>query len=467
MRVLLPGISVLVTRIIQAIFPILAVVAGLLSVLLADPITALGQQDPSSAGAVLTLEQAVALALKENHIVKNRELGVAKAGDALAAARTLRLPSMNLYAIAGVQLIKNDINIANPVPNIFPGVEPFFSISVPRRFTASFAGLVVEPLSQQYRIGLNIQQARLTQDVEAESLRLAQQDTVDKVKRDYYGILQSQSALESIQEAIKFYRELDRVTGDYVARQVSLRTDSLEVKTRLAKAEYEALNLSNQLATQKEQLNNLLGRDIRTEYRVSAVASAGDFGLDLAMARSRALGRRPEVREARLKLRQAEIDRRIKKSEYIPDLSLGFAYTTFRNFDNIIPKNFASLGFVVKWEVFDWGRKRHELAEKDKTIEQAQNWVHEIESLTLIDVGDKFRKLQETRQGLIVAGLSQEAAREGLRVNTNKYRLTEALLSDVLQSQASLAEANHQYQQAILAYWTARAEFEKAIGEEK
>jgi outer membrane protein TolC len=87
--------------------------------------------------------------------------------------------------------------------------------------------------------------------------------------------------------------------------------------------------------------------------------------------------------------------------------------------------------------------------------------------MILIDVGDKFRKLQETRQGLIVAGLSQEAAREGLRVNTNKYRLTAALLSEVLQSQASLAEANHQYQQAILAYWTARAEFEKAIGEEK
>src|SRR5262249_414895 len=253
-------------------------VAVLLLVLLGAPITALGQQNPSSAGEVLTLEQAVALALKENHIVKNRELGVRKAGDALAAARTFRLPSINLYAIASDQLIKNDINIANPVPNIFPGVEPFFSISVPRRFTISFAGLVLEPLSQQYRIGLNIQQARLAQDVEAEALRLAKQDIVDKVKQDYYGILQSQSALESIQEAIKFYRELDRVTGDYVARQVSLRADSLEVKTRLAKAEYEALNLSNQLATQKEQLNNLLGRDIRTEYRVSAVTDVGNSG---------------------------------------------------------------------------------------------------------------------------------------------------------------------------------------------
>ena len=62
---------------------------------------------------------------------------------------------------------------------------------------------------------------------------------------------------------------------------------------------------------------------------------------------------------------------------------------------------------------------------------------------------------------------AQETAREGLRINTNKYRLTAALLSDVLQSEANLAESNHQYQQTLLNYWTARADFEKALGEDK
>jgi outer membrane protein TolC len=36
-----------------------------------------------------------------------------------------------------------------------------------------------------------------------------------------------------------------------------------------------------------------------------------------------------------------------------------------------------------------------------------------------------------------------------------------------LQSEATLAEANHQYQQALLGYWTAKAQLEKALGEEK
>jgi hypothetical protein len=185
------------------------------------------------------------------------------------------------------------------------------------------------------------------------------------------------------------------------AQQVALKSDSLEVKTRLAKAEYEALDLTNKLATQKEQLNNLLGRDVRRDFRASAVPDAADFGFDLSSARRRALDQRPELRAGRLKVKQAEVDRRIKKSEYIPDVSLGFTYLAFRNFGDIIPKNFASLGVVVKWEVFDWGRKKDQLAEKDKTIAQAKNGLHEAESLVRIDVGDKFRKLQQTRQALV------------------------------------------------------------------
>ena len=441
------------------------VVVLLLPLLLATRIAPVCGQDVSNTGEVLTLEQAIALAMRDNHTVKSAELGVGKAGDELAATRTSRLPSMHVFTLASQQFVKHDVSVDNPLSSLLPGIGPFFSVSVPRRPTTIFAGQILQPLAQQYRIGLNIEESKLAREVEKEKLRQVQQSIVDEVKLNYYGILQTQSALESVVEAIRLYRELDRVTTDYVARQVSLRSDSLEVKTRLAKAEYEELNLTNKLATEKEQLNNLLGRDVRAEFRVAAIADINGFADDLAGLRSRALEKRPEVRQAKSKLKQTELDRRIKKSEYIPDVSVGFTYVTLRNFDAVIPKQFASLGVVVKWEVFDWGRKRDQLAEKDKTIEQARNELHETESLVLIDVGDKFRKLQQTRQALVVAQLSQETAREALRVNTNKYSLTAALLSDVLQSQASLAEANHNYQQAILGYWTAKAELEKAVGE--
>jgi len=52
-------------------------------------------------------------------------------------------------------------------------------------------------------------------------------------------------------------------------------------------------------------------------------------------------------------------------------------------------------------------------------------------------------------------------------VMSNRYRVQASLLKDVLQAQTSLADANFQYQKALLGFWTAKAEFEKATGEDK
>jgi outer membrane protein TolC len=298
-------------------------------------------------------------------------------------------------------------------------------------------------------------------------LRSEQHSFVNSVKQNYYAILQTQSSLQAADENIRLYRELDRVTGDYVAQQVALRSENLDVKTRLAKAEYNALTLSDQLALQKEQLNSLLGRDIRTEFSVSAALEPAGFEADLSAARTRALANRPEIKEAQLKVRQAEIDRRLKKSEFIPEVSASFNYISPQNFGGIIPKNIVSVGLVFSWEIFDWGKKRRELDSKSSSLEQARTGLQEAENQVVLDLNARHRKLQQTRVQLRIAQLAQETARETVRVTTNRYQLQAALLSEVLQSQTTLADANQQYQQAILSFWTAKADFEKAMGEDK
>jgi len=121
----------------------------------------------------------------------------------------------------------------------------------------------------------------------------------------------------------------------------------------------------------------------------------------------------------------------------------------------------------MTWEVFDWGRKKHELAERQKTIEQAQNSLRDAESNVMIEVGAKMRDLQQAAQALRVAKLGQETARENTRVSVNKYKIQATLISDVLQTQATLADADYKYQQALMAFWTAKAEYEKALGADK
>lgn len=441
-------------------------------IVMAIPASAQAQQDGERASeAILTLNQAIAIALRDNRQVRNAQLAVGKSEDEVAATRTSRLPKFQFNALVGQQLSGTDFTFTRGVLGNYPNVGPLpdrdVKVSTPNRPTALLFGQVTQPLSQLHRINLNIKLAGLSTDVAREQLRSQEQAVINDVKRTYYAILQTESALESVRQALGFYRELDRVTGDYVAQRVALRADGLEVKTRLAKTETEALTAENKLATLKEQLNQLMGRDISAAFRVSAAPESLSPEMEVAAARTRALEDRPEIREARLRVKQAELDRRAKKSEYIPDVSLAVTYVSPRNFEAFVPKNFASVGVSVNWEVFDWGRKKHELAEKEKAIEQSKNGLREAETSVMLEVGAKFRELKQARQELRVAQLGQETARENVRVSANKYKAEAALLSDVLQTQAALAGADYQYQQALLGYWTALADYEKAIGVDK
>jgi outer membrane protein TolC len=425
------------------------------------------QQPGPARGESLTLDQAIALALRDNRAMKIAKLEVERADEDILAAKTYRLPLLHAYTLFSGNLANNELNVPNPAKNLIPGLGPFFTLTDRRKPTAIFAASAIEPLTQQYRIGLNIKAEKVSRQIAQAKLRQQQNETIDLVKKAYYAILQTRSALGSVEDALKSYHELDRVTSNNVLQQVSLKVDLLVVQTRLAKVEYEQLELTNQLATQKEQLNTLLGRPVDASFEVAGVPEFTAFETDLAAARQLALERRPELEEAKLVIEQATLDRRIKKSQYLPDVSAGFVYLAPRNYSPVIPRNFANVGVAMSWEFFDWGRKKHQLAEKDQAIEQAKNRLKEKEDQVLIEVGDKLRKLQLTSQALRVARLAENSAKENLRLNTGQYEFQTVMLSDVLKSQASLAEANNEYQRALLSFWTAKAEFEKALGEEK
>ena len=435
---------------------------------MAMPIRGGAQSGSPAPGETLSLPQAVETALRQNRLIRNEKLEVEKASDRLAAIGTRRLPGVDISVFELQWFQPPEFRFSRGVFGNFPGlgaVPPVnTSISSSSGPTAFIFARATQPLTQLYRIGLGMRMGEINRDLAQGKLELKQQEIVHQVKRNYYAILQTQSALHSAEETLKLYQELDRVVGEYVSQQISLASESLEIKTRLAKEDYEVLRLRNNLAAAKEQLNHLLGRDVRTEFTVSEVSTATIYEAELSAAQSRALAERGEIRDLRQKIKLAEYDRRLKKAERIPEISLMVGY--FSAFGvSVLPRNAAGAGFTLNWEPFDWGRRKHELAERERTIEQAREGLREAESLILIEVSDRFRKLREAQALLRVSKALQESAAEKLRVATNKYKLEATLYKDVLQSQAALAEAQHQYQQALLAFWTARADFEKAIGE--
>lgn len=440
-----------------------------LLILLLLHVRALFAENKPNETEMLTLERALALSLESNHTVKRAELEVAKHEDSLAAARTRLLPAFEFKVFGSLLLQRIDFLFKQGNFGTFPSGEPNpardVSISTPRTFSPFVFAAVDQPISQLYRIRLGVQAKEVGRQLAKEELRTQKQSVANELKRVYFSLLKTQSALAVTEEAIKLYRELDRVTEERVLQQVALKSEGLEVKTRLARAELETLSLQNAMSSQEERLNQLIGRPITSKFRVSPIPEMTPFEMDLTAAQARALEQRPEVREARLRQKQAGLDRRIKKAEFIPDLSLSYRYISPFNIE-MLPKNVSAAGLYFSWEPFDWGRKRRELAEKAKTEQQAGHGVEDAESLVLLDVNSRFRKLQEMRASLRVSQLGQETEREKLRVVSSRYAERAALLHEVLQAQTALTEAHQQYSRSLAHFWTARADFEKALGED-
>jgi outer membrane protein TolC len=351
----------------------------------------------------------------------------------------------------------------------YPGIGPIpatnTNITTPLRPTTFIYATATQPLSQLHHINLAIEEQKVAVDLARESVRQERQSIADQVKQAYYSILQSQSALDVAQQTLKFNIELDQLTDRYVAQEVALKSDSLNVKAQLAQTKYQIVTLQDTLQTQKENLNELLGRELRTPFSVQAVPEAAAYELDLEGAQRRALNQRPEIRQAMLKAKQTQLDVRVQKSLSIPDVSATVTYLSPFNVD-FVPKNIASVGLSLSWQPYDWGYKKSGRAQKTLTSRQAELALQETRQQVLVDVDNHFRKLADARILVQVNQMTQRTEQEKLRVVMNQYKERANLLKDVLQEQASLANANYQYQQALLSFWTAKADLEKSLGEE-
>ena len=427
------------------------------------------QADSASAPAeVLTLEQAISEASQNNRQIKIAYQNVLAANDQILAVRTQRYPQFNVQLTGSGFLTPVTVNFPSgafgtvggtPVPN---GVA---KVTTDPRFSGMSLAQAYQPLSQLWNIHLNLGSLDLNKKLTQEETRQERQQIVVNVKSAYYSLLQTQSALDAAEANLKSLVELDRVTVANVQQQNALQYQSTGVKVQVAQAELQIVTLQDTLATQKENLNNLMGRDIRTDFRIAGVPEALPEESSLQLARETALSQRTEVRQAKIKIDLAVYSRRIEKAQYIPQVGIQYMYFSPFSIQGL-PQNINVLGINLKWDIYDWGYKKHILEEKSRGVVQSQLNLTETQSQVVIDLDNNWRKLREARANLKVAQLAQQAESEKLATVLEQYKTGDVLLSTALQEKATMAQADAQYQQALAQFWTARANFEKSLGED-
>jgi len=419
----------------------------------------------------LTLEQAVQLALQHNRSLRVAGAEVARSRQQYLATATQRLPQFSFLANGGELLTRPGLSFpAGSLGRLSDGAlvpSSDTKVQAVRRPGAFVFGQINQPLTQQHRIHLQLQSLSTAQEIAGEKHRQSEQEVVNQVRRTYYAIVAAESQLRSAEENIRLYRELNRLVDERILQQVSLKAEALDVKSRLAQAEYEATVPRDGAEDGREQLNTLLGRPVETAFEVEPLREISLELPDLDTANQQALRNRPELRAAALEVKRTDLARRAKIAEYIPDVSLSLSYLSFVNTSSTLVGNIASAGLQVQWEPFDWGRKRHEAAEIKEQETEAQLRQTDTAANITAQIHGAWRRLREARELLNVCRLKQESARESVRETQIRFEQKAALLRDVLETQTAKANADDQLRRAWAQFWSARADFDRAVGSEK
>jgi outer membrane protein len=425
-------------------------------------------QDASSDAPELSLPDAIEIALANNRPVQIAKLDVTKSLLQVSETKTRRFPIFNTSLLATGDITSPVFTFKQGVfGNIGPIPIPVKNTPIPlsNGLTGYAIATVDQPISQLYQIHLAIREQELSSDLASQKYKEKQQSIVADVKQAYYAVLQTESSLDAQQALVKQYQETDRLATQYLQQKSILKSDSLDAKAQLAQAQQQLIKLHDDLATEKEHLNVLMGRDIDAPFRTQPVPPETPEEIDLKQARQTALQQRPEVQEAKIDVNRAEYDRKLAQSQYLPAIGAAIRYFTPINTE-LLPQNILSAGMSFNWDPFDWGRRRDEVKEKGVTVKQSEIQLDQVRSQVLLNVDDTFRKLIESRSLLAVAQAARDAANEKLREVNDQFAQSSVLLRDVLKQQAAVANANHDYEESLLSFWNAKAQFEKALGEE-
>src|SRR5258706_5135815 len=111
-----------------------------------------GARAQTASPPVLTVDDAVATAMKSNRRVQSSILDVSRAGEGTADVKTARLPHFQAYFLFREALRAIDFTIPQGVLGTYPGVGPIpaqnSKITTPQTFTGLLLGQASQPLSQ-------------------------------------------------------------------------------------------------------------------------------------------------------------------------------------------------------------------------------------------------------------------------------------------------------------------------------
>jgi outer membrane protein TolC len=405
---------------------------------------------PQVLGRVLTLDEALAIALEYQPNIQARLSDYAAAAYRVDQALSPLLPQVN----ASIS--------ASQTQSFSPGGATGPARSTISSFPDSTrAGLTVSQLLFDFgKTFASTEVARKLADVASEDVELQRQLITLAVKESYTNINFAQRLIAVQQQALERAELNLRSARGFFEVGTRPKSDVARAEVDVANARVDLIRARNAERNARVALNTAMGIPASTPTVIQDNLVYEPVTLDPAMLVGEAYRQRPESRQARLQVEAADARARRAFRDFLPDITANAFYGGVRADLNEVWE----IGLGLSWSLFDGGNRVARYRETRVLLEGAQARVRATELDISREVEQAQINVSESNDRIQAAKTAVESALENFRLAQGRFDAGVGTILELTDAQLALTQTQNAETQALADYRIALARLQRAVG---
>src|SRR5271170_178125 len=392
---------------------------------------------PAAGPVRLSLEQAVALAIKQNPTEQIAILNAAESVQDKNITRADLLPQASLHVADAANRVNLQAEFGGKplVPGFsLPGhIGPFQTFSAGPTFGSSVFDLSLWKRYQAARV--NVDAAK------ADSLSTREQ-VILLVVSQYIGSIRAVANVEASRSRVELAQALYDQAADLQKEGVGTGIDTLRANVELQNEKQTLLQAEDDRDTSLFGLSRLLNLDPRQTIELADSLSFFDTPQpEVEASIEQALSSREEWKSIQAQEKSAKLNKQATQYERLPSVRFdgNWAYFGISTSDGI--PTYVYTG-SVNMPIFTGGRIKAEVTKSDLELRKLEQQKDDLRNQIALDVKTSLLNLQSARNEVQVANLGVKLAQDEVDQARDRFKAGVANNIEVIQAQDALSRAN-------------------------
>ena len=400
----------------------------------------------------LTLEEAVGLAVKNSHSLKNSQAKVEEATAALKEATEKKLPDVKL---SGSYLRLNSANFdlktkdnsgsgsQNESPKVSQAMYGIVNASLP-----IYAG---------GRIRYGIESSRYLAEAAKLDADFQKDAVIQNAIEAYLNLYKAKAAINLVQDNLAQAQQRVKDFSNLEKNGLLARNELLKAELQASNTELTLLDVQNNWQLANINMNLLLGLPEQTELVPdSSTLNQQNEIRPLEEYVQSAMNSRKDMASLELRKKAADAGIKATRSELYPGLALTGGYIA-ADIPNVFSvTNAVNIGVGVSYNIGSLWKTKAKVQQAEARAKQIVASEAIVNDQVRLEVNKSYLDLLSSRKKIEVYAKAVEQANENYRITKNKYDNSLATTTDLLDADVAQLQARLNYifskADAVVAY---------------